>query len=51
MSRKTIDADTLRVWLTRGAPVTVLDPRHVDEHAEWSVPGNVNFDANRCAAG
>ena len=51
MSRKTVDADTLREWLARGAPVAILDVRHLDEQAEWTIPGSVNFDASRCAAG
>jgi glyoxylase-like metal-dependent hydrolase (beta-lactamase superfamily II) len=45
MNGRSIDAKTLREWLERGEPVTVLDVRHMDEHAEWSVPGSVNFDA------
>ena len=45
MNGRSIDAKTLREWLERGEPVTVLDVRHAEEHAEWSVPGSVNFDA------
>ena len=25
--------------------MTVVDVRHAEEHAEWAVPGSVNFDA------
>ena len=45
MQRESIDAKTLREWLDRGRPVTVLDVRHAEDHDEWSVPGSVNFDA------
>ncbi len=45
MQRESIDTKTLRGWLDRGRPVTVLDVRHAEDHAEWSVPGSVNFDA------
>jgi rhodanese-related sulfurtransferase len=45
VSRQSVDARTLRDWLEGGERVTVVDVRHPDEHAEWSVPGSVNFDA------
>ncbi len=45
MGRESVDAKTLRDWLERGERVTVVDVRHAEEHAEWSVPGSVNFDA------
>jgi len=45
MGRESVDAKTLREWLERGERVTVVDVRHAEEHAEWSVPGSVNFDA------
>jgi glyoxylase-like metal-dependent hydrolase (beta-lactamase superfamily II) len=45
MDRESIDAETLRAWLERGEPVRVLDVRHAEDHAEWHIPGSVNFDA------
>lgn len=45
MGRESIGAKTLREWLESGERVTVLDVRHAGEHAEWSVPDSVNFDA------
>jgi rhodanese-related sulfurtransferase len=45
MNRESIDAKTLREWLQSGEKVTVVDVRHAEEHAEWSVPGSVNLDA------
>ncbi|MDP8950081.1 MAG: MBL fold metallo-hydrolase [Actinomycetota bacterium] len=44
MSRESVDTKTLREWLERGERVTVVDVRHADEHAEWSVAGSVNLD-------
>ena len=41
----TIDAETLRVWLEEGRPVTVLDVRPTTERAEWSIPGSIHVDA------
>jgi rhodanese-related sulfurtransferase len=40
-----IDATTLRDMLERGERVTVLDVRKGEDHAEWSIPGSVHFDA------
>jgi glyoxylase-like metal-dependent hydrolase (beta-lactamase superfamily II)/rhodanese-related sulfurtransferase len=52
MDRKSVDAKTLREWLEGGEKVTVVDVRHAEEHAEWSVPGSVNLDAyDRLKAG
>jgi len=52
MGREGVDAKTLREWLERGEPVTVVDVRHAGDHAEWSVPGSVNLDAyDRLKAG
>jgi glyoxylase-like metal-dependent hydrolase (beta-lactamase superfamily II) len=52
MHRESIDAKTLREWLQNGEKVTVVDVRHAGEHAEWSVPGSLNFDAyDRLKAG
>jgi glyoxylase-like metal-dependent hydrolase (beta-lactamase superfamily II) len=45
VSRESVDAKTLREWLERGERVTVVDVRHAEEHAEWSVPGSINLDA------
>lgn len=45
MSRESVDARTLREWLEGGERVTVVDVRHAEEHAEWAMPGSVNFDA------
>ena len=45
MSRQSVDARTLREWLEGGERVTVVDVRHAEEHAEWALPGSVNFDA------
>ena len=45
VSRESVDARTLRKWLESGERVTVVDVRHAEEYAEWSVPGSVNFDA------
>jgi rhodanese-related sulfurtransferase len=45
VGRESIDAKTLREWLEKRKPVTVVDVHHAEEHAEWSVPGSVNFDA------
>jgi rhodanese-related sulfurtransferase len=41
-----IDSKTLRDMLDRGEPVTVVDVRKAEDHAEWSVPGSVNLDAH-----
>jgi rhodanese-related sulfurtransferase len=38
-------AATLRDTMERGERVTVVDVRKGEEHAEWSIPGSVNFDA------
>jgi glyoxylase-like metal-dependent hydrolase (beta-lactamase superfamily II)/rhodanese-related sulfurtransferase len=45
VNQETIDAETLRESLDKGEPVVVLDVRRPEDHAEWSVPGSVNFDA------
>lgn len=44
MHRESIDAKTLREWLERDDPVIVVDVRHAEDHAEWSIPGSVSFD-------
>ena len=45
MSDTTVSMDTLRHWLDQGRPVTVLDVRPSDQHAEWAIPGSVHVDA------
>jgi glyoxylase-like metal-dependent hydrolase (beta-lactamase superfamily II)/rhodanese-related sulfurtransferase len=40
-----IDATTLRDMLERGERVAVVDVRKGEDHAEWSIPGSLNFDA------
>ncbi len=41
----TIDATTLRDWLDRHEPVTVLDVRPAHQRAEWAIPGSIHLDA------
>jgi rhodanese-related sulfurtransferase len=41
----TIGATTLRDMLERGERVIVVDVRKGEDHAEWSIPGSVHFDA------
>ncbi len=45
MAEGNIDARTLRDMLERGERVTVVDVRKGEDHAEWSIPGSVHFDA------
>ncbi|MDQ5811091.1 MAG: rhodanese-like domain-containing protein [Actinomycetota bacterium] len=45
MKQGNIDAMVLRDMLERGERVTVVDVRKGEEHAEWSIPGSVSFDA------
>jgi glyoxylase-like metal-dependent hydrolase (beta-lactamase superfamily II) len=45
MTEGNIDSKTLRDMLERGEPVTVVDVRKAEDHAGWSVPGSINFDA------
>jgi rhodanese-related sulfurtransferase len=40
-----IGATTLRDMLERGERVRVVDIRKGEDHAEWSIPGSVHFDA------
>jgi rhodanese-related sulfurtransferase len=40
-----IGATTLRDMLERGERVTVVDVRKRADHAEWSIPGSVHYDA------
>ena len=41
----TIDVDELRAMLEDHAPVTVLDIRKTEDHAEWAIPGSLHIDA------
>jgi rhodanese-related sulfurtransferase len=38
-------ATTLRDMMERGERVTVVDVRKGEDHAEWSIPGSVHYDA------
>src|SRR5450432_2280807 len=40
-----IDVETLRIWLERKQPVTILDVRTAKDRAEWWIPGSVHRDA------
>jgi rhodanese-related sulfurtransferase len=40
-----IDVMTLRDMLERGERVTVVDVRKGEDHAEWSIPGSVHYEA------
>jgi rhodanese-related sulfurtransferase len=40
-----IGATTLRDMMERGERVTVVDVRKGEDHAEWSIPGSVHYDA------
>ncbi|MSP14009.1 MAG: MBL fold metallo-hydrolase [Chloroflexi bacterium] len=40
-----MNVETLRAWLDRGQPVTVLDIRPASERAEWQIPGSMHVDA------
>src|SRR5918995_3987108 len=40
-----IDVAELREMLEDHAPVTVLDVRKAEDHAEWAIPGSVHIDA------
>lgn len=42
---RTIDTETLRAWLEKDRPVTVLDIRPQAERAEWAIPGSLHLDA------
>jgi glyoxylase-like metal-dependent hydrolase (beta-lactamase superfamily II)/rhodanese-related sulfurtransferase len=39
-----IDADTLRAWLERKRPVTLIDVRSGEDRAQWSIPGSIHID-------
>jgi glyoxylase-like metal-dependent hydrolase (beta-lactamase superfamily II)/rhodanese-related sulfurtransferase len=40
-----IDVETLRTWLERKQPATILDVRTTIDRAEWWIPGSVHIDA------
>jgi rhodanese-related sulfurtransferase len=40
-----IDAMTLRDMMERGEQVTVVDVRKGEDHAEWSIPRSLHYDA------
>ena len=42
---KKIETETLRDWLDRDHPVTVLDIRTDDDRAQWAIPGSVHVNA------
>ena len=44
MKQGNLDAMVLRDMLERGEPVTVVDVRKGEDHAEWSIPGSVHVD-------
>jgi glyoxylase-like metal-dependent hydrolase (beta-lactamase superfamily II) len=41
----TVNAETLRLWLEAGTPLSILDVRPAAERAEWSIPGSLHMDA------
>jgi glyoxylase-like metal-dependent hydrolase (beta-lactamase superfamily II) len=43
--RPAIDVAELREMLEDHAPVTVLDVRKAEDHAEWVIPGSLHIDA------
>ena len=45
MARTAIDAEALRGLLDRNQPVTVLDIRRTEDHAEWAIPGSLHVEA------
>lgn len=42
---KQIDCGTLRDWLDRQQPVTVLDIRTDEDRAQWAIPGSLHVNA------
>jgi rhodanese-related sulfurtransferase len=40
-----IQVETLREWLDRACPVTVVDVRSDDDRAQWAIPGSVHVNA------
>lgn len=45
MPQTTINVEALQDWLEQQKPVTLLDVRHANEWAEWTVPGSIHVDA------
>jgi glyoxylase-like metal-dependent hydrolase (beta-lactamase superfamily II)/rhodanese-related sulfurtransferase len=45
MMSRLIEALTLRDWLEAHEPVTVVDIRTEDDHAQWAIPGSVHVNA------
>ena len=45
MTEGSMGATTLRDMMERGERVTVVDVRKGEDHAEWSIPGSVHYDA------
>jgi glyoxylase-like metal-dependent hydrolase (beta-lactamase superfamily II) len=43
--RSTVTVDDLRAMLEAHEPVTVLDIRKAEDHAEWAIPGSLHIDA------
>ena len=43
--RPAVDVAELREMLEHHAPVTVLDIRKTEDHAEWAIPGSLHIDA------
>ena len=41
----TMNAETLRDWLEKGKPVTVLDIRSTADRSSWAIPGSLHIDA------
>jgi glyoxylase-like metal-dependent hydrolase (beta-lactamase superfamily II) len=42
---KQIEAKTLRDWLDNQQPVTVVDIRTDEDHAQWAIPGSLHINA------
>ena len=42
---KQLEMETLRGWLESQQPVTVLDIRTDDDHAQWAIPGSIHVNA------
>jgi glyoxylase-like metal-dependent hydrolase (beta-lactamase superfamily II) len=40
-----VEVETLRDWLDAQQPVTVLDVRTDEDHAEWAIPGNIHLNS------
>src|SRR5688500_15145976 len=40
-----VEMETLRTWLDRHQPVTVLDIRTNEDHEQWAIPGSIHVNA------